>query len=137
MQEILEGVVTGIDGDYAKVRPKRHSTCDDCQACNTADMMILAYNPKKVPVGETVEYVQAQHGMLLVAWVLFLQPMFAVFVGIGLGSWLAPSLGWPPVVAMATAALLLLAAAVAFILWFDRRFKLKQSHFAKITAVIP
>ena len=85
MQETLEGVVTELDGDFAKVRPKRHSTCDDCQACNAAELIVLALNPKKAAVGQTVAYVQAETGMLTIAWVLFLQPLAAVFAGLGLG----------------------------------------------------
>ncbi|HTH13198.1 MAG TPA: SoxR reducing system RseC family protein [Spirochaetia bacterium] len=136
MQETLEGVVTELDGDFAKVRPKRHTACDDCQACNTANLIVLALNSKKAAVGQTVNYIQAENGMLTIAWVLFIQPMLAVFAGIGLGSLAASALRLPEAVTMTAGALVLFALAVVFVRWFDRRYKLRQSNFAKITAIV-
>jgi len=133
MQEILDGVIVERDGTYAKLRPKRHSECDDCQACFSTDLLVLAYNPGGFEVGQQVHYVQAQHGMLLIAWVLFVQPLLAVFAGIGLGSLVAPLAALPPAAAMTMGALFLFGLAVAFVLWFDRRYKLKQTNFARIT----
>lgn len=137
MQDILEGSVIGIEGEYAKIRPRRHTECDDCQACHAPDLLILAYNPKKAEVGQNVTYIQAQSGMLLIAWVLFLQPLLAVFLGIGLGSLAAASLSWPSGPVMGLGALLFLAIAIVYIRWFDRRYKLNNSNFAKITEIIP
>jgi sigma-E factor negative regulatory protein RseC len=136
MQETLEGVVTELDGDFAKVRPKRHTACDDCQACNTTNLIVLALNSKKATVGQTVSYIQAENGMLTIAWVLFIQPMLAVFAGIGLGSLAASALHLPEGVTMTAGALVLFALAVVFVRWFDRRYKLRQSNFAKITAIV-
>jgi sigma-E factor negative regulatory protein RseC len=136
MQETLEGVVTELDGDFAKVRPKKHSVCDDCQACNTTDLIVLALNPKKATVGDTVTYIQAENGMLTIAWVLFLQPLMAVFAGIGLGSLAASTFHIPEGLTMTAGALALFALAIVFVRWFDRRYKLRQSNFAKITAIV-
>jgi sigma-E factor negative regulatory protein RseC len=136
MQETLEGVVTALDGDFAKVRPKRHSACDDCQACNTAELIVLALNPKKATIGQTVSYTQAESGMLTIAWVLFIQPLLAVFAGIGLGSLAAAAFQLPGALTMTVGAVVLFALAVVFVRWFDRRYKLNQSNFAKITAIV-
>ena len=136
MQEILEGFVTEVDGEYAKVRPKRHTECDDCQACMAPEMVILAYNPLKAPVGQEVRYHQAQQGILLIAWVLFVQPLLSVFLGLWLGSLAAPLLGWPSAATMVMGAAVLFAVAVVFVLRFDKRYKLKQSNFAKIISIV-
>lgn len=136
MQESLEGTVTEVDGDYAKVRPQRHTECDDCQACLAPEMVVLAYNPHHAQVGQKVEYHQAHQGILLIAWVLFLQPLLSVFVGLGLGSLAAPVVGWPTPVAMVVGAALFFGAAVAVVVRFDRRYKRRQQNFAKITAIL-
>jgi positive regulator of sigma E activity len=137
MAEILEGVVTETDGDFAKIRPKPHTACDDCQACNTADLIILAANLKKAKLGQTVKYEPAQTGQLTIAWVLFFQPLLSVFAGIGIGSLVAPLLPVPAPLVMGGFVLVLFAATVVYIRWFDRRYKLNQSNFAKITEVVP
>jgi sigma-E factor negative regulatory protein RseC len=136
MAEILEGIVVGIEGEFARVRPKRHTACDDCQACNTADLIVLAVNASRAAVGQTVQYTQAQRGIVTVAWVLFVQPLLAVFAGIGLGSVVAQVAPIPEATAMGIGALVLFAAAVGFVLWFDKRFKLNRSNFAKITGIL-
>jgi len=136
MQEALEGVVTELDGDFAKIRPKRHSACDDCQACNTTNLIVLALNPSQAIVGQTVKYTQAESGMLSIAWVLFIQPLLAVFAGIGLGALVASSFHLPQVPPMVAGALLFFALAIVFVRWFDRRYKLRQANFAKITAIV-
>lgn len=136
MQETLEGMITEVDGDFAKVRPQRHTECDDCQACMAPEMIILAYNPLKARVGQSVQYHQAQQGILLIAWVLFLQPLLSVFLGLWAGSVLAPLAGLDPTVGMVIGAALLFALAVVVVLRFDRRYKLQQKNFAKITAIV-
>lgn len=135
--ETLEGVILECDGDYAKVRPKKHTECDDCQACFASDLVVLVYNPRRAVVGQTVRYVQARQGMLVVAWVLFGQPLLAVFLGLALGSLAAPMLGLPVGTAMAAGSLALFGLAVAFLLRFDRRFKRTQSNFARVTEILP
>jgi sigma-E factor negative regulatory protein RseC len=136
MQEMLQGTVTEVDGDYAKVRPQRHTECDDCQACLAPEMVVLAYNPHQAVVGQKVEYHQAHQGILLIAWVLFLQPLLSVFLGLWLGNLAAPVVGWPAPAAMVVGAALLFSVAVTVVVRFDRRYKRNQQNFAKITAIV-
>lgn len=135
MQELLEGVVTEQDGEFAKVRPQRHSECGDCDACSAPGLALLAFNPPHAEVGQKVRYQQGG-GELLVAWVLFAQPLVAVLAGLGGGWVIARGWGIEPAGPMALSSIALFSLAVAYLLWFDRRYRRNRGRFAKIVGII-
>jgi sigma-E factor negative regulatory protein RseC len=85
MEEIQEGFVIKNEGEFARVQVQAHGSCENCGACDTAKMEILAYNSLQAKPGQQVRFVMQQGNMMRVALVLFVLPMLAIFAGAALG----------------------------------------------------
>ena len=136
MQDIQEGVILELEGDLARVRVSAHSDCDNCQMCNAAGMVILAYNPLKAVPGQKVKFIDAQGGMLKISFMLFFFPLISVLAGLYIGSVLSSVFQFNKTGAMFTGALLLLLVSIGIIVFYDKKYKLNKSNFPQIIEVI-
>ncbi len=87
MEEI--GIVTSINGVTAKVLIKKSTACDHCvkDECDMEgrDFEIEAINAAHAEVGQTVKVVMKAQTYIKGAMLLYVLPVFALFVGAILG----------------------------------------------------
>ncbi|MDI3522051.1 MAG: sigma-E factor negative regulatory protein RseC [Bacillota bacterium] len=103
MQQI--GVVVAAQGERAKVKVCRATACSHCGRCPEGERHTLSLleSPKEIVVdafneagareGQTVELAAQDGSVLLAAFLAYMVPLIAFFVGAFLGNWLAPRLG--------------------------------------------
>ena len=136
MREIQEGVIVGLEGNFARIRVSAHADCDNCSACSIEGMTILALNPIKASIGDPVRFRQPRGGMLSVAFVLFLLPLLFVFAGIYAGVGFSYVTGFHKTISVIFFALAFFAAAVTVIVFYDRRYRVRSVNFPEIVELI-
>lgn len=83
---VEEGIVVEIQGDLAKVKAMRHGDCKNCGACPSDDATVLMVrNPIDAKPGQKVSFEMKQDNMLKAAFVVYILPLVAIFIGVGLG----------------------------------------------------
>lgn len=91
MNKQQEGIVLEVIGKMAKVKASRHSDCENCGSCpgNTA-IVVEAYNAAGAKPGQLVAIEIREVNMLKAAFVVYMMPLLAVFVGALAGNYVAP-----------------------------------------------
>lgn len=95
MQEQV-GVVLEVSGSMAKVKATRHSDCENCGACPGNQAMVLeARNPVGAKPGQRVAFEVKEVNMLKAAFIVYMLPLVAIFLGAWGGNWVSHHFGLP------------------------------------------
>lgn len=93
--KVEQGVVIEVNGDIAKVKAGRHNDCKNCGACPGNNNVVLSVSNKiGAKVGERVAFEVKGDHVLKSAFVIFISPLIAVFVGVLIGSILGKYSGY-------------------------------------------
>lgn len=83
------GIIVEDNGGFSKVKLMRHSACGSCGACSmgdeSKDVFLVARNQIGAKKGEFVEVGMPTAGILSAAFIMYMLPLAALFVGLGLG----------------------------------------------------
>ncbi|HOP63489.1 MAG TPA: SoxR reducing system RseC family protein [Spirochaetota bacterium] len=133
---LQEGFILRLDGEFAKIRVSGHADCDNCQSCDVANMEIVAYNFVQAAVGQKVRFLMVEDSMIKISVMLFLFPLLSIFTGLYAGSLLAALLNFNQTALMTIGAFLFLSVAIVIIYFYDKRYKLNKSNFPQVIEVI-
>lgn len=116
-----EGVVLSVYDGMAKVKTSRHNDCENCGSCpgNTA-LVLDARNPVGARPGQRVMIEVKEADMLKSAFIVYMLPLIAIFVGAMLGGYLAERLAAEPLWFQVGGGGLAFASSVCYIKYFDR-----------------
>ncbi|AYD40570.1 siderophore-interacting protein [Clostridium fermenticellae] len=79
-------VIEDIGNSMVKVRASRHGDCKNCGMCPGADAMVIdAKNPLEAKPGQHVIFEIKQVNMLKAAFVVYILPLVAAFLGVVIG----------------------------------------------------
>ncbi|HET8806936.1 MAG TPA: SoxR reducing system RseC family protein [Methylophaga sp.] len=127
---LQKATVIAIESDRIWVEAERQSTCGSCQVrqgCGTGLLAkhvgkrfnrIAVPNNKPVTIGELVTVAIPEDALLYGAFLMYLLPLMAMFVGAGLARWLA----WPESIQIIAG----LSALLAGFFWVASRLKRKN-----------
>lgn len=97
------GRIIEIKGGHAVVTFTRHESCGDCQGCSVdegQEGIAEVINVVNAPVGALVELEMADGDVLKAAYIVYLQPLIALLLGLGITyagvHWLLPSINPEP-----------------------------------------
>ncbi len=125
MDEQQEGFVLEVIGDMAKVKTSRHNDCENCGACPGNSAMVLeALNPVGAKPGQRVVIEVQEINMLKAAFIVYILPLIAVFIGAVLGGWLAQKTGHESLWFQITGGLVAFVLSVVYIKYFDSAARL-------------
>lgn len=83
------GIIVEENGGFSKVKLMRHSACGSCGACSmgddSKDVFLVARNQIGAKIGEFVEVGMPTAGILSAAFIMYMLPLAALFLGLGLG----------------------------------------------------
>ena len=89
-----QGLVIEVIDDVAKIKVGRHSDCSNCGACPGNDSVIISANNKiGAKVGQRVDFEVKEVNVLIGAFVVFVLPLIAAFVGVLLGRLIGKYIG--------------------------------------------
>lgn len=90
MEKLLEGVVIDTSGETAKVRISVHSDCENCGVCPGTNAMILdVVDEIGAETGQRVLVENKETNMLRAAFTVYMLPLLAIGLGVGLGYYLS------------------------------------------------
>lgn len=136
-KEQQEGVVVAVEGEIAKVRTSRHNDCENCGACPGNSAIVLdARNPVGAKPGQRVVVEVQEIGMLKSAFVVYILPLIAMFVGAWLGGYLAGCMGREPLWFQAGGAGLAFIGSVVYIKYFDKSARGNTTMQPVITRIL-
>lgn len=88
-----QGIVLEVRGEIAKVKAGRHSECKSCGACPGDKSIILdVQNPLGAKPGQKVCFEIIEVNVLKAAYVVYIQPLVAALLGVGIGYLIATTL---------------------------------------------
>lgn len=121
MKKEQQGVVIEINGNMAKVKSNRHGDCKNCGACPGDGATVLeVQNPLGAKPGQRVVFEIKEENMLKAAFVVYILPIIAIFLGSMLGIWLATKLGQAEKLFQIGGAVIGFILSVIYIKVFDR-----------------
>lgn len=120
MDNQQEGIVIDVHGNMAKVKTSRHNDCDNCGACPGNSAIILdALNPVDAKRGQLVVIEIQQINMLKAAFIVYMLPLVAVFIGAVAGGAAAEYWAFPIAGSRIIGGLAAFLLAVGYIRYFD------------------
>ncbi len=116
------GIVVEVNGNMAKVRATRHGDCKNCGACPGDNAMIVdARNPVGAKVGQNVTFEIQEVNMLQAAFIVYMLPLVAIFLGAVAGWYAANRMGSQSVVTFQViGGIIAFALSVLYIKIFDK-----------------
>lgn len=121
MKKEQEGIVVDTAGSTAKIRVSRHGDCKNCGSCPGDSAMVLdAGNPINAVPGQHVVFEVKEVNMLKAAFIVYILPLIATFIGVIAGEWVAKKTGYSDMafeIAFGTVAFVL---SVVYIKKFDK-----------------
>ncbi len=127
MNNQQEGIVISVQGPMARVKTSRHNDCENCGACpGNAAIVLDARNPVGAAPGQLVMVEVQEVGMLKSAFIVYMMPLIAMFLGAMTGGWAAGQLARDALWFQVAGAGLAFAAAILYIRYFDRSARENQ-----------
>ncbi len=138
MEKVQEGIVLELLPDgTAKVKTSRHNDCENCGACpGNSAMVLTARNPLGAKPGQQVAIEIKEVNMLKAAFIVYMQPLLAAFLGSLAGWWLAEQWGLALLALQILGGVLGFALAIGYVKYFDISSKTNVSMQPVITDIL-
>lgn len=137
MAKEQEGIVIELAGDMARVKTSRHNDCENCGACpGNAAIVVEASNAVGARPGQRVALQVPEVNMLKAAFIVYVLPLLALFMGAAIGHYLAGGLGLPALWLQIGGGGLAFGASLAYIRYVDRRAKSNAKMQPIITRIL-
>jgi sigma-E factor negative regulatory protein RseC len=121
MKNETSGIVIEVNGGMAKVRTSNHGDCDNCGACpGSAASVVDAMNPVGAKLGQHVKFEIEETNMLKAAFVVYILPLIAIFVGVLAGTFIGKSVGGNIKVFQIIFGIVLFALSLLYVKMFDK-----------------
>ncbi len=121
MNKQQEGIVIAVADGLARVKTSRHNDCENCGACpGNAAIVLDARNPLGARPGQRVMVEVQEVGMLKSAFIVYMLPLIAMFIGAVAGGYLADRLAQVAIWFQVGGAALAFGMALLYIKYFDR-----------------
>ncbi|CAB1243146.1 SoxR reducing system RseC family protein [Clostridium sp. MT-14] len=121
MKKMSEGVVIEVGQDFAKIRASKHGDCKSCGLCAGENATIVdAKNPVDAKVGQHVIFEVKEKNMLKAAFIVYILPLIAIFVGALLGTWIANNIGYSERALQIGGGAILFVVSLLYIKIFDK-----------------
>jgi len=136
MDNIQEGIIIETNGVFAKINVTANCDCDNCGACGTSKISVLAYNPLEARLGQKIRFIVYQNNMLKISFVLFIFPLLSIFAGIFIGITISGFFNLNQTLITAVSGILLFSLSVLLIIFYDRKSKNNVKNFPRIVEII-
>lgn len=124
MEKEQEGIVIACDANMAKIKAARHSDCENCGSCPGNNAIIIdALNPLDAKPGQHVLFEIEEASMLKAAFIVYMLPLIAIFLGAFAGGWLASKLDAEVLYFQIAGGVIAFVLSVIYIRVYDRRAK--------------
>lgn len=131
------GIVVEIDGKMAKVRASRHGDCKNCGACPGDNAIVMeVQNPLSAKVGQQVAFEMQEAHMLQAAFIVYILPLVAIFIGAIAGGFIANKFGQSVIPFQIGGGIVALVLSLIYIRFYDKFAKNNQKMQPIITKIL-
>lgn len=132
-----QGLVIEVSNNLAKIKVGRHNDCSNCGACPGNDSVIINANDKVgVKVGDRVAFEVKEVNVLRGAFIVFVLPLIAAFVGVLLGSFIGKYSESNINVFQITGGIIAFLLSMIFIKLFDRATTANEKSQPEIIRIL-
>lgn len=132
-----EGLVIEVIGALAKIKVGKHNDCKDCGACPGNDSAIVtAKNDIGAKPGQRVNFEVKESNEIKGAFIVFVLPLIAIFIGVVLGNVIGPLAGVSASVGMIIGGLIAFLSVIVFIKSFDKSVGKNQKSLSVIISIV-
>jgi len=126
MDKEQEGIVLEImKGNLAKVKTSRHNDCENCGACPGNSAIVLeASNDIGARPGQRVIVEVREINMLKAAFIVYILPLIAIFIGAIIGNFLSQTIGKEPLGLQVLGGSIGFLLSIIYIKYFDSAARL-------------
>ena len=137
MNKQQEGIVLEVTGSIAKVKASRHSDCENCGSCpGNTSIVVEALNKAGANPGQRVAIEIREVNMLKAAFVVYMGPLLAAFVGAMSGSYAAAYFGTDSLLTAITGGIGLFILSLWYIIHFDQIARTDERMRPVIVAIL-
>ena len=116
-----QGLVIEVIDNVAKIKVGRHNDCKNCGACPGSDSVIISANNKVgAKPGQRVAFQMKEVNVLRAAFVVFILPLIAAFIGVLLGWVVGKYSGFNTHVSQIAGGIIAFLLSMIFVKLFDR-----------------
>jgi len=132
-----EGLVIEVINDVAKIKVGRHSDCSNCCACPGSDSVIIsAINKVGAKPGQRVAFEMKEVNVLRAAFVVFIVPLVAIFIGVLLGGFIGGYIGDKTYTFQIVGGIITFLLSLIFIKLFDKATTVNQKTQPVIISIL-
>ncbi|UOO37277.1 SoxR reducing system RseC family protein [Oscillospiraceae bacterium CM] len=131
------GIVIETDGKTATVKAGRHTECESCGACSGNNApLVTVRNPVGAHIGQRVEFEVQEESSLKGAFLIFVLPLAAAFLGVWLGGLAAVALGWKMLIGNIAGGAVLFFASIVAIRVSEKKISRSLSSLPAILKIV-
>lgn len=132
-----QGFVIEVNSNEAKIKVGRHSDCKNCGGCPGNDSVIVwADNKIGAKPGQRVLIEVKETNVLSAAFIVFILPLIALFIGVMLGGFIGENLGVSIPMFQIIGGIVALAFSIILIKIFDRAAKANKKSQPVIIRIL-
>ncbi|MTK10811.1 MAG: SoxR reducing system RseC family protein [Clostridiaceae bacterium] len=132
-----EGVVIEVSGDMAKVKSSRHGDCKNCGACPGDNATVLdVQNPLGAIPGQRVSFEMKETNMLKAAFIVYIMPLIAIFLGAVAGTWLGEKTGQSIRIFQIGGGIVAFILSIIYVKIFDKSTQSDKTMIPIITRIL-
>ena len=116
-----QGLVIEVSNGEAKIRVGRHSDCKNCGACpGNNSVIVCADNKIGAKPGQRVAFEVKEANVLGAAFIVFVLPLIALFIGVMLGGGIGEYIGFNIHLFQAIGGVIALVLSIIIVKIFDK-----------------
>ena len=132
-----QGIVIEVINDMAKIKVGRHNDCSNCGACPGSDSVIIsAINKVGAKPGQRVAFQMKEVNVLRAAFVVFILPLVAIFIGVLLGGFIGGYIGDKTYTFQIVGGIITFLLSLIFIKLFDKATTVNQKTQPVIISIL-
>lgn len=132
-----QGLVIEVNNDVAKIKVGRHSDCKNCGACPGSESIIISANNKiGAKPGQRVSFEVKEANFLGATFIVFILPLFALFIGVMLGEFIGKNLGVSIPMFQVIGGVFALALSIGIIRKVDKAVKVNKKSMPVIVKIL-
>lgn len=131
-----EGIVIEGEGSVVKVKVGRHNDCNNCGACPGNSMVVLdVQNPIGAKPGQRVTFEVKETNAVKGAFIVFMLPLIAVFIGAFIGGKIASSISLGLVPCQIAGAIIAFILVLVYIKIYEKNTKNNKNSLPIISKI--
>jgi len=132
-----QGIIIEVIDNVAKIKVGRHNDCSNCGACPGNDSVIISANNKiGATVGQRVIFDVKEVNVLRGAFIVFIMPLIAIFIGVLIGGEIGKYIGLNIHIFQIAGGIITFLLSIIFVKLFDKAATASEKSKPEIIRIL-